>query len=316
MEPAMDRTTRFSILSATLLAPAILLTGASAALAATTTEFDAYLRRGYSEVAAYAWSKVEDPAVPMHFEQKAAMADEGLSVAPDAPLAGDRELAAAHRQLLEALAAGAAQDEPRMTAVAQVNYDCWAADLGGAANGSDAASCRLLFYTAINQIAAAEDNITAFVTNAGPDAPDDARNARGNDQPGLLGAAPDAPPPAEGPLPPQAAPGTPAMNARLTPLIVPPGPEAESGQPDASDGSGQSAGNAAGGAGPGDAAGPAGGTVADTVGDTVGAVGDAVGETVGAVGGAVGGVADAVGGAVSGVGGAVGGLGGRLGGAE
>lgn len=329
-----------------LLSTAILMLGAGSASAASL--FENYLERGYSEVAVYARTKAQNSGASSHFARKAAAAASGRIVAPDSPADTGRPVAYlaeqydAHTRLMEALAAGAAEDNARMAAVAQINYDCWLAELSAGPGEPDSSACRLLFYTALDQIVV-EPEADDFITLAGPanaaGAGDD--TSGGNDNPDRL------PPPAPTVA---MADGAPVASSRqldagpisaLSPLAageyatatwIYPAPMAMPSTPapgagatsehaagvDAQDGDDESAGSGVTGA--------LGGAVdhtSDALGGTVSDVGGAVGGTVGgasaAVGGTISGVGNAVGGPVGDVAGAAGdtvsGLGGAAGGA-
>ena len=335
---------KIGMLSTTILATTILVVGAGAASAASL--FENYLERGYSEVAVYARTKAQNTGAGTHFAQKAADAANGKIVTPDSPTGTGRPVAYlaeqydAHTRLMEALTAGAAKDNARMAAVAQINYDCWLAELSAGPGESDSSDCRLLFYTALQQIAV-EPDVDNFVTLAGPVTTADASEhaVGGNDNPDRL--------PPSGPTIAMTN-GTPVTSSQqldagpisalsplasgeystaawiyTIPLAMPPAPGAASehatGTGAQEDGAGESAGTGSG------VTGALGGAVdrtSESLGGTVSGVGGALGGTVdgasaavggtisgagGAVGGPAGGVADAAGNAVSGLGGAAGG---------
>jgi hypothetical protein len=327
-----------------MLSATILIVGAGAASAASL--FENYLERGYSEVAAYARTKAQNTGVSLHFAQKAADAASGRIVTPDSPADTGRPVAYlaeqydAHTRLMEVLAAGAAEDNARMAAVAQVNYDCWLAELSAGPGEPDSNACRLLFYTALDHISA-ETDANDFVTLAGPASTDGDHAAGGNDNPDrsppgpaitLVDGAPvtssrqlDAGPiSALSPL--ASGDYTTAAWIYPVPMAMPPtfapatGTASEHATGAQEDGADESAGTGSG------VTGALGGAVdrtSDSLGGTVGGVGGALGDTVGgasaAAGGAISGVGDAVGGPVGGVadtaGDTVSGLGGAAGGA-
>ena len=337
---------KIGMLSTTVLATTVLGVGAASA----ASLFENYLERGYSEVAVYARTKAQNTGAGSHFAQKAADAASGKIVTPDSPTDTGRpvgylaEQYDAHTRLMEALGAGAAKDNARMAAVAQINYDCWLAELSAGPGEPDSSACRLLFYTALEQIAV-EPDVDEFVTLAGPTATADAREhaVDGNDNP-------DRSPPSDPTI--VMTDGAPAASSRqldagpisalsplaageystaawiyTVPLAMPPAPapaagaasEHATGTGAHDDDAGESAGTGSG------VTGALGGAVdrtSDSLGGTVSGVGGALGGTVdgasaavggtvsgagGAVGGPIGGVAEAAGSAVSGLGGAAGG---------
>ena len=127
---------RMSPYKLALFAAALLPLTSGAAFAASL--FENYLERGYSEVAVYARTKAQDNQAGLHFARKAADAANGEMVMPDSPADTGRpvaelvELYDSHTRLMEALTYGAADNNARLAAVAQVNFDCWLAQLEAA----------------------------------------------------------------------------------------------------------------------------------------------------------------------------------------
>jgi hypothetical protein len=319
----------------------VLIAGADVASAASL--FENYLERGYSEVAVYARTKAQNTGASLHFAQKASDAASGKAVTPDSPDDTGRPVAYlaeqydAHTRLMEALAAGAAEDNARMAAVAQINYDCWLAELSAGAGQPDSSACRLLFYTALDQIVV--EDVDDFVTLAGSAtaAGVSEHAVGGNDNPDRL------PPPAPavaladgapvsssqqleaGPisaLSPMAS-GEYATAAWIypVPMAMPPASapavgsasEHSTGIGAEGDGASSSATGALGGAvdrtsdSLGGTVSGAGGALGGTVGDASAAVGGTISGAGEAVGGPVGDVANTAGDTVSGLGGAAGG---------
>lgn len=304
-----------------LLSTTFLAAGAGASSAASL--FENYLERGYSEVAVYARTKAQNTGASRHFSQKAADAAKGKVVTPDSPADTGRPVAYlaeqydAHTRLTEALAAGAAEENARMAAVAQINYDCWLAELSAGPGQPDSSACRLLFYTALDQIAP-EPNLDDFVTLAG--APSDEGSGEqatgGNDSPDRLplaltaradGAPVTGSQQADGGAISAVSPLAPGEYMTAAALLYPvPMTATATSASSTSGAASENAGEAIDVEGAGTGA-----TVAGALGGTVDRTSDSVGGAVsgvgGALGGAVSGTTSAAGGALSGAGGAVGG---------
>jgi hypothetical protein len=115
-------------------------------------DFNSFLVAGYSQMA-NAGRSAHDPRQP-YFRERAALAarDEGiLPVDPDKRYLDSwslREADFARRQLVLRLDAGARQKQALLAAIAQVNFDCWAAPLPRQFSAPDRDECRRRFYFA------------------------------------------------------------------------------------------------------------------------------------------------------------------------
>jgi hypothetical protein len=115
-------------------------------------DFNSFLVEGYGQMA-NAGRSAHDPRQP-YFRERAALAarDEGiLPVDPDKRYLDSwslREADFARRQLVLRLDAGARQKQALLAAIAQVNFDCWAAPLPRQFSAPDRDECRRRFYFA------------------------------------------------------------------------------------------------------------------------------------------------------------------------
>src|ERR1700740_3406769 len=67
------------------LGATLLVGAASTAGSQLTDAFNAYIARGYREIATFAATKVDSPAAAAHFRQRAALVAAGSPVEPEAP---------------------------------------------------------------------------------------------------------------------------------------------------------------------------------------------------------------------------------------
>jgi len=308
--------------------------------AAPAHDFYAYLEQGYRETAGYAVTRAGNVAMGEHFTTKAQLAAAGQTVTPDLPSttvasqSARNEMMAARSRLMIALAAGAQQTAPRMAAIAEVNFDCWLAQLKGADGQPSSADCRRLFYLAVEQLPTTSATLTADASAGAVEAAavegDSGISAVGPTTPGTVGSGVAA---VSGSVDSIARSGTGAVASvsgaggsalgdvtdsgngvlggaadTASSNLGGAGSEVAGAVADAGD----TAGNALGGAG--GALSGAGGTLSGggALGGAGGALGGA-GGALGGTGGALGGTGG-TGGALGGAGGALGGAGGALGG--
>ncbi|MDH3475167.1 MAG: OmpA family protein [Rhodospirillales bacterium] len=121
------------------------------------TAFERNLHAGYLELAT-AERKEYDWKDGAHFSDKALAVAQGRAVRADE--VGDRDLpeasvetlSAARKQLVGALAAGAAREKPAEAARAQVSFDCWMQEQEEDIQPDDIAACRDAFNSAMAAI--------------------------------------------------------------------------------------------------------------------------------------------------------------------
>jgi hypothetical protein len=163
---------RRSLLAA--LGPVLLAGAASAAQPGTSDSFNAYVARGYREIATFAATKVDSPAAAAHFQQRAALVAAGGLVEPEAPDQSKldprvlSEARAARSQLVARLDHGARLNQPLLAAIAQVNFDCWVVPLPQRAGEPDNSDCRRKFYVAYSRLRAATPVAAAAPSVASP----------------------------------------------------------------------------------------------------------------------------------------------------
>jgi hypothetical protein len=152
---------RYRGICLTLMAAAGAALASGPAGAAQSASFDAYIARGYGEIADFAATKVENPVLAAHFKRRAAQAAAGRQLQPEGLASWHlddwtaHEADAARRQLIDRLNAGARQRQPLLAAIAQVNFDCWVAPFPVRAGLRGSSDCRRKFYIAFAQLAPA-----------------------------------------------------------------------------------------------------------------------------------------------------------------
>lgn len=110
--------------------------------------FQDYVTQGYTEVANYAAFQMGNREAAKHFHNKAQLAQSGGKIDPENPSSFTSrrgiDIAKARNLLLEVLASDQAKQNPKLAAVALVNFDCF---VGGV--GQDGIPCLGAFTSAV-----------------------------------------------------------------------------------------------------------------------------------------------------------------------
>ena len=145
--------TRFLVVSLLCL---VLVQGTAAA--AANLEFSRALGQGYAEIAKFAVAKLHDQSGQSYFQNKSDRAQAHYAVDPEWPTnwtlapALQQAMAKERAILVTALSRMDAGADPKMEAIAQVNFDCWIALSSIASLQRESARCRDAFHAAVDQL--------------------------------------------------------------------------------------------------------------------------------------------------------------------
>jgi len=122
------------------------------------SEFTTTLSKQYEELGKTEQHIMYDQCSADYYYRRAICAKEGYSVEPSHPEKWDiqcdkmPELVTARARLMNAIASGAREAAPKMTAYAQAYYDCWVEQQSEGWQTEDIASCRGEFYTSMAEV--------------------------------------------------------------------------------------------------------------------------------------------------------------------
>jgi len=157
LENGLYRSLRRSLAGAILL---FLLIRTAAADQAN--DFKQALAQGYLEIAKFVDLRIHDTAGQSYFQNKSERARAHYDVDPEWPTnwsiaRGTQDLMIRDRRnLTSALAQLKSGADPKIEAVAQVNFDCWVALSSVSSLGPESERCRNAFHAALQQIKAGQ----------------------------------------------------------------------------------------------------------------------------------------------------------------
>jgi hypothetical protein len=144
--------TRFLVVSYCLLTlPAL-------AASDIRAEFSKSLAQGYAEIAKFAVAKLHDQSGESYFQNKSDRAGANYAVDPEWPTnwtlapSLQQTMAREREELLKTLTRLDKGADPRIEAIAQVNFDCWVALSSIPTLQKDSARCRDAFHAAMQQL--------------------------------------------------------------------------------------------------------------------------------------------------------------------
>jgi hypothetical protein len=130
----------------------------SVAAASPNHAFSQSLAQGYAEIAKFAVAKLHDESGQSYFQNKSERAQANLAVDPEWPtnwtLTPDLQQTMARDRdgLMVALARVNTGADPKIEAIAQVNFDCWVALASIPTLQKESARCRNAFHAAMQQL--------------------------------------------------------------------------------------------------------------------------------------------------------------------